>query len=751
LKIFFLSILSFLLHGILFSQILPPKFEINEDVIVIEDGDTLKFPFFGGLNNPQFNAIDLNEDEIKDMVIFDKTNDRVYTFLNEGIANEISYTYNNFYEQFFPLDLRDFLILIDYNNDNIEDIFTFTSSGIKVYKTSYVNNHIEFQLVRDKLFYTSTSGNPTNVYCSAVDVPGIIDVNGDGDIDILNFGLLGSTLVYYENQSIENGHDFDSLYYEIATTCWGDFSENGSNSGLNLDVFCQPILDSENQNENTNIHAGSTILAFDYDFDNDVDILVGDVSSKNLSLLINGGDNTYAHIDTVLSNFPINTTPIDVFVFPAAFLMDINNDGIKDLLSAPTETFLFENTNQVSFYKGITNSNNHEFEFVQDDFLVGEMIDVGTTAVPHIIDFNADGKKDILIGNYAYSDTSAYDGIFQNTLTAYENIGDSANLVFELIDRDFNNLSQHLFFGIYPVFEDFNKDGDVDMLTISFDGKLHYFRNFAVPGNPLNLILTASNLNNINIGGGSQPLSCLYDYNNDSLPDLVVGERSGTLNLLENVSMGNYVAFQEIDNFWGGVNVSVVPSPSGYAAPFVCKLDSSHQDYLIVHNVNGTLNLYNNLTQPTFTKLDTFFSEFNSGGLGGIFIEDINGDNFQDLLVGNKRGGLHFLTQIEKYFPIDTATIDTNVNIIEHTDYFSNKLKIFPNPLSNNQNLKIEFKEAFSGTLTIFTSKGQKYFSQKYYNQLQIGIDNNLLKTGINYLVIHQNSESIVKRVLITK
>jgi len=287
------------------------------------------------------------------------------------------------------------------------------------------------------------------------------------------------------------------------------------------------------------------------------------------------------------------------------------------------------------------------------------------------------------------------------------------------------------------------------MICISFDGKLNYFQNFAIPTNPLNLILTASNLNNINIGGGSQPFTCLYDYNNDSLPDLVVGERGGNLNLLENISTGNYIAFQEIDNFWGTVNVSVPPSPNGYAAPFICKLDSSHQDYLIVHNINGTLNLFSDLDQASFTKLDSFYSEFNSGGLGGIFVGDINGDNFQDLLIGNKRGGLNFLTQVEKYIPIDTNIIDTSVNIIETTDNFN--FEIFPNPLTKNQNLNFNFNNAFSGSITVYDLTGRKYITNNYNNQLQVSLSRNLLKTGINYILIKQNSNSVVKKVLITE
>ncbi len=38
------------------------------NIKVNQFGNTLKFPFAGGLNNPQFSAIDINHDELKDIL-----------------------------------------------------------------------------------------------------------------------------------------------------------------------------------------------------------------------------------------------------------------------------------------------------------------------------------------------------------------------------------------------------------------------------------------------------------------------------------------------------------------------------------------------------------------------------------------------------------------------------------------------------------------------------------------------------------
>ena len=66
-----------------------------------------------------------------------------------------------------------------------------------------------------------------NVYASSVDKPSFVDVNGDGDMDMVNYNVSMSKLVYYENQKVEKNIPCDSVYFEIADFCWGNITETG--------------------------------------------------------------------------------------------------------------------------------------------------------------------------------------------------------------------------------------------------------------------------------------------------------------------------------------------------------------------------------------------------------------------------------------------------------------------------------------------------------------------------------------------
>ena len=66
------------------------------------NGKDLRFPFAGGLNNPQFNAVDLNNDQVMDLYVFDRTGNVQLAFINEGTPGESSYRYAPEYVQYFP-------------------------------------------------------------------------------------------------------------------------------------------------------------------------------------------------------------------------------------------------------------------------------------------------------------------------------------------------------------------------------------------------------------------------------------------------------------------------------------------------------------------------------------------------------------------------------------------------------------------------------------------------------------------------
>ena len=181
--------------------------ERYDSVQVKVNGAFLKNSWAGGLNFGQFSTIDLNLDGIKDLVVFDRTGNKVNPYLNMGTPNQVDYKYAPKYAASFP-PVHDWMLLADYNCDGKEDIFTYSIGGFSVYENiSAVGVGLYFKL---KTFYLKSHYSPLPIdygalYVSAVDIPAITDVDNDGDLDVLTFDLLSSTRIeFHQNMTMEN-------------------------------------------------------------------------------------------------------------------------------------------------------------------------------------------------------------------------------------------------------------------------------------------------------------------------------------------------------------------------------------------------------------------------------------------------------------------------------------------------------------------------------------------------------------------
>ena len=90
-------------------------------------------------------------------------------------------------------------------------------------------------------------------------------------------------------------------------------------------------------------------------------------------------------------NFPSNTTPANVQIFPAAYCLDLDFDQKKDLVVAPNANNVSENENSVWYYKNLGSNQAPVFVYQDNDWLQGDMIDHGAGSVPLLYDVNADG------------------------------------------------------------------------------------------------------------------------------------------------------------------------------------------------------------------------------------------------------------------------------------------------------------------------------------------------------------------------
>jgi Secretion system C-terminal sorting domain/FG-GAP-like repeat len=658
----------------LFAQF---NFEFKGDIDISKNGNFLQNPWAGGLNFVQFSEIDYDFDGDMDLVVFDRTSDNVRLFehFQTGPLGTYRYKYNG--RQLFPSDIRYRLFLADYDLDGKNDLFTYGIGGIKVYRnTGSAASGLQWELVSN-LLYSQFPFSFSNLYVSSSDIPAINDIDGDGDLDILTFSLGGSHVEYHKNLSQETYNHSDSLIFELRNQCWGKFGEDPNNSVITLfdtSAVCvsSVIPNPENTKEvNPKAHSGSTLLALDLDNNGVKDLILGDVSSPNMVKLINGGTavNTNSAMISVEYNFPANTTPVDLQLFPGAFYLDVDFDGTKDLIVGANAKSASEDERSVLYYKNTGQNNQPNFIFQTNDFLQGEMIDHGTGSMPLFFDQNNDGKKDLIIAN-----NFRYKPILdkESTFALYRNTSTFGNPEFTYVDDnylDLNNLNLGL--RSVPTFGDLDFDGDEDMIVARENGNLMYFKNIGTTGNAVFAPPVQPMLNNLGVTINHETFCFpqLFDLNKDNKLDLIIGKRNGTLVYYENTGSLQNPIFTLKNTQLGNVNVANI-SPDGYAAPHFYR----HQDttYLFCGAFDGKLHFYNRvdglITQDSsFNLYSNNFVNIDAKGYSSFQVNDIDNDGFLDLFIGHDLGGLMHLE-------VDPSS-NSGIGEMEQE-----KLIIYPNP-----------------------------------------------------------------------
>jgi len=483
------TFLLIILYLFSFSTIVAQNdYELMSNLTVIENGQTLKFPFVGGLEQAQFLIADLNNNGTDDLVIFDRLDDRVLTFLNNGTPNVIDYDYAPAYEVNFPAIIL-WMNLIDYDCDGIVDMFSGLNNGMQAYKGSYnANNELTFQLEKSALNY---SGSNLPIEVIYEDIPDLIDVNNDGDVDILTNDVNGGNWIYYfENQSLELGYGCDSLIFDLITDCWGSFHANLTfDYDYDTCFSTAPLAPTKNtsfalnpaQNRKSNqIHFQKNITAIDVDGDADKDLIIGPNNWTGIHLLMNDGTASSADMNMADLNYLSTTGQSPTLIYQTkAFYVDLNNDGKRDLVLGRSEIgpCLVGEENVAWFYDNTNTDAVPNFNFAQNDFFVDNMIDVGRDAVPTFFDYNNDGLMDLIIAHYGYFDSNVNN--HYSELALYENTGTPTNPVFELMQNDFGGLRYYQLQNLHPTFGDLDGDGDADMILGEKNGNLYYFNNNA--------------------------------------------------------------------------------------------------------------------------------------------------------------------------------------------------------------------------------------------------------------------------------
>lgn len=739
-----------------FSQ---PFFQWNDSILVRIAGTYITNPWAGGLNFIQSSEIDMNLDGKKDMFMFDRTGNKIRTFINNATPGVVDYKYTPYYESKFPV-LTDWALLADYNCDGKEDIFSYSKigGGFDVYKNiSTIATGLKFQLVKTqvKSMFNPPSTSLINLYVSSVDVPALSDIDNDGDLDVVTFAITGTYMEYHKNLSMELYGTCDSLKFQMANRCWGYAAEDPLNNNYTLHDTCfgnvstpeMPVLVSEVRA--TEYHVGGCELCIDLDADGDKEFIVGDVSFPTLTMLTNGGTTTNSNFIAKDTAFPKNnasTIPVDLTLFPCAYYLDANYDGVKDLIVSPNAPNASENFNSVVYYKNNGTNTFPIFQFVQANLFQDNMIEVGEGAYPTFFDYDNDGLKDMFIGNYGYYASTG----FQHQIAQFKNIGTLTYPKFDLITRDYNNYSTLGIYNMIPAFGDLDGDTDTDLIIGASDGRLHYFKNIAAIGSPANFVLTEANFKNSNnrsIDVGDFAAPQIYDLDGDGKNDLIIGGKNGKFSYYHHIGSGTtaLLSYDSVTNFLGNIKVNLPGYISGYSYPFVFK--QSGITKLLAGEDAGYLRYYGNIDgnlTGTFTMIDSTYLGIFQGNRTAPFGADITNDGYMDLIVGNYEGGVSF------YKGVSTITTANSIDDFIHFNF-----EMFPNPANNSLNIHIINDAKNDFRIELFNTLGQLILLQTITNGYATFSTENL-KQGIYLCKVSEIDEKgnkrtgvLTKRVLV--
>ncbi len=385
----------------------PVTFNLFNQIPVLPFGssDTLLYPFTGGLNSPQFNTIDLDGDGTPDLFVFDRTGNRILTFINKNNK----YIYTPKYETMFP-ELTNWVVLRDYNCDGKMDIFTevnynvrpdpskfIYTNGVRVIKNvSTKPGEFKWLQSQNQLYDTgSLAQPPSNIALGNTDMPLIEDIDKDGDLDLLIMPLGKNVITLYQNLSKEMGFNCDSLVYVFRDECWGYISYKVLQNGF---VLADQSPCSRNYpTKKTAMHNGTTLCIYDKDNDGDYDMLYGDISFNSLILLENGKTLAVTGRDSIISqqdSFPVAKPTL--IEFPAAYMFDADFDSKKDLVITTNAEVGVKNKNQISFYKNTGSNAIPSFQYQRDNFMIDQMVDLGGGSIPNFVDIDGDGSTDFI-------------------------------------------------------------------------------------------------------------------------------------------------------------------------------------------------------------------------------------------------------------------------------------------------------------------------------------------------------------------
>jgi len=342
----------------------------------------------------------------------------------------------------------------------------------------------------------------------------------------------------------------------------------------------------------------------DIDADTDFDFWLGNTSRAPLFIENSGSAQTpeYSLGEDLLAD--INYLHAEV-----AISADIDSDGSLDLICGGySGLFLYLNT-------GTAYSVNST---------IFSALNAGHYPVPDMADVDNDGDLDLILG---FSESGA--------VKLCTNTGTPANP--EFLATSISDLADVGLYA-YPVFCDYDSDGDYDILIGRDVHGFTYLQNNGDAQNPLwednSSLFSGLGMDTYWNSGD------LADIDGNGLYELIYGTSEGPLRYFVNSGTVEAPIWQENESLFGGV-IDV----GGASSPFFYDWDGDGDLDMLSGTQMGYIKYFRNTGtpfSPAWEEDSAYFSEIDHSIYAAVTAGDANGDGLPDLIVGDLSGELYY-------------------------------------------------------------------------------------------------------------
>ena len=218
--------------------------------------------------------------------------------------------------------------------------------------------------------------------------------------------------------------------------------------------------------------------------------------------------------------YPINSDSVYTSGYNMPRFADIDFDGDYDLFVS----VLYDPTVRQSlmYYENMGTSQIANQVLVTEDYL--KTLDVGNNSSPVFVDIDDDDDLDLFMGSLINP---------LGSISYLENIGSAVNPSYYFSDSIYFGITEPLI--LVPTFGDIDGDEDFDLIVGKLNGKLDLYIN---TGNKTSPQFTSGipvvDILGVEIDAGTSSVPLLFDIDNDSDLDLIIGAFSGAFKFYKN-------------------------------------------------------------------------------------------------------------------------------------------------------------------------------------------------------------------------